>query len=246
MRYAVAILSVLMVCFGAGAQDGFYGTFLLGQKTVDFEPLNQLLRDKLGAEGDLFPNKNLTLGGQGHVIINNSFVLGGKAFGISHERVIHNDDNRRVRITSGMGVGSFGYNFIPENRAGVRLYPKLGLGVSSFFFQSKKPLPPERRVFEDLLVSLDDEIITLGKLGMIVDLGVGLDIYKPFRNFFVLLPGLDFGLLLHAQAGYSFVPGDIKWRRDFDMGGQDQVEGGPDLKFDGFYFNFGLGFGFSN
>jgi hypothetical protein len=69
--------------------------------------------------------------------------------------------------------------------------------------------------------------------------------YKPFKSFFTIVPGLDVGLMLHAEAGYSLLPGSLKWRRDIDLNGKDQVEGGPDMKFNGFYFNVGLGLGLS-
>jgi hypothetical protein len=42
--------------------------------------------------------------------------------------------------------------------------------------------------------------------------------------------------MLHAEAGYSQLPGSLKWRRDIDLNGKDQVEGGPDMKSNGFYF----------
>lgn len=246
MRFIVSLFAVLLTLSGLYAQDGLYGTFLVGQKIVDFGPFNELLKQNFDLEENLFPNSNWTIGGEGHVVINRMFVVGGKAFGISHERVIDHDVQRRVRMTSGMGVGFLGLNIIPENFAGIRLYPNVGAGISSFIIQSKRSLPEERRDFDLVLRTLEDEIVTLGKLGLIIDAGVGFDWYRPFKRFFTFVPGLDLGILVHAQAGYSFLPGDLEWRRDFDMAGQDQVEGGPDLKFDGFYFNLGLGIGLSN
>ncbi|MBN1309693.1 MAG: hypothetical protein JXA18_17360 [Chitinispirillaceae bacterium] len=228
----------------ASAQDGIYGSFIVGQKFVDFSLINTELKKIPGVTEDLFPNNNWTFGGEGHLILAKRLVLGGKAFGIMHERVIQGTDpQRRIRMTAGMGVGTLGLNLFKENRFGIHLYPQVGLGASSLVYQSKRAFTDEQKQFDTVLVGTKDNIETLGKFGLILDLAAGFDWYKPFKNFFTIVPGLDVGLLLHAAAGYSFLPGTLKWRRDFDLKGKDQVEGGPDLKFNGFYFNVGVGIG---
>lgn len=232
--------------FVAAAQDGIYGSFMVGQKFVDFSELNTLLSDQLGVPADFFPNNNWTFGGEGHLILAKRLVLGGKAFGIMHERVLPvegTEPQRRLRMTAGMGVGTVGLNVLKENRFGMHLYPQVGIGASSLVYQSKRQLPEERKQFNTVLVDTMDYIETLGKFGLIIDLALGFDWYKPFKNFFTIVPGLDVGLLLHAEAGYSLLPGSLKWRRDFDLKGKDQVEGGPDVRFNGFYFNIGVGIG---
>jgi len=250
MGRSTIIRFVTLVIIGTGipavAQDGIYGTFLLGQKFVNFTSMNEELY-RLGVTETMFPNNNWTIGGEGHLILGKYLVLGGKAFGIVHERVLPQTDPaepvRRIRTTAGMGIGTVGINVLPPNTAGLHLYPQFGLGASSFLYQSKRAFTEEQKEFDTVLIAMKDNIETLGKMGLIMDFSANLEWYLPFKHFFTIVPGLDFGLLFHAEAGYSLVPGDLKWRRDFDLNGKDQVEGGPDLKFNGFYFNFGFGVG---
>jgi hypothetical protein len=240
-------LLVLGLALAGWAQDGIYGSFIVGQKFIDLKPLNDQL-DQLGYDlGDKpFPNNSLTLGGEGHLILAKRLVLGGKAFGISHERVVAGSSpETRFRVTGGSGMGVVGLNLTGENRFGIHLYPQVGVGVSSFILQKKVAFANAADMNFDNLVSNNDNMTTLGKFGLLVDLGAGFDWYKPFKNFFTIIPGLDVGLMLHAEAGYSLLPMNFKWRRDIDLGGKDQVEGGPDLKFNAFYFNVGLGLGLS-
>ncbi len=243
-------LIVLLIAAAAtivSAQDGIYGSFLVGQKFVDFSLINQELQKINGVPPDLFADNYFTFGGEGHLILAKRLVLGGKAFGIVAEKKLEGtaDPERRIRITSGMGVGTIGFNLTGENRFGIHLFPQLGVGVSSLIYQSKRTMTDEQKQFDTIMVGTRDNVETLGKFGLIIDLAAGFDWYKPFKNFFTIVPGLDVGLMLHAEAGYSLLPGSLKWRRDIDLNGKDQVEGGPDLKFNGFYFNVGLGLGLS-
>ncbi|MBN1760970.1 MAG: hypothetical protein JW863_21765 [Chitinispirillaceae bacterium] len=128
---------VLLIAVAASivsAQDGIYGSFLVGQKFVNFRDVNDTLQQRLGIMEDLFPNNNWTFGGEGHLILAKRLVLGGKAFGIVHERVIPNPDptapQRRIRMTAGMGVGTVGFNLLGKNRFGFHLYPQVGVGAS--------------------------------------------------------------------------------------------------------------------
>lgn len=241
------VVAVFAAWTVVSAQDGIYGSFLVGQKFVDFTPMNDEL-NRVGVPGTLFPNNNTTIGGEGHLILGKYLVVGGKAFGIVHERVVSpagTEPVRRIRMTGGMGVGTVGLNLFPPNKLGLHLYPQMGIGASSFIYQSKRSFTDEQKQFDTVLVGMKDNIETLGKMGLILDFAANLEWYLPFKHFFTLVPGLDFGLLFHAEAGYSLLPGDLKWRRDLDLNGKDQVEGGPDLKFNGFYFNVGFGFGLS-
>ena len=254
---------VLMFLFAgavslASAQDGLYGSFLVGQKFIDFNEMNAQIASKLTdyqIPPELFPSNHWTFGGEGHLILAKRLVLGGKAFGIMYEKTLvpvssTPEFERRIRMTGAMGVGTVGFNLLGENRFGMHLYPQLGLGASSFVYQSKRKHLDEaeneaNKQFDVVLVETQDYMETLAKFGLIVDLAAGFDWYKPFKQFFTIVPGLDFGLLFHAEVGYLLLPGgaNLKWRRDFDLKGKDQVEGGPDLKFDGFYFNIGFGIG---
>lgn len=259
MRKAVACLAVLAVCAGPRAQDGIYGTFLVGQKFIDLQPLNEEIKKLSYVNEDLFPSNKWTIGGEGHLVLGDHLVLGGKGFGIFQEKSVPGNgvdgnadatlgnQDRRFRITGGMGVAQVGISPFKPNNFGLRIYPQIGLGVSSFLFQTKRTMPDdyEGKTFEAVLKNETDDQTTLGKVGLIIDFAASLDWYKPFKHFFTIVPNLDFGPMLHLEAGYSILPADLAWRRDVDLGGKDQVEGGPDLKFNGFYFNLGLGFGLS-
>lgn len=239
---------ILMVAAYAtiiSAQDGIYGSFLVGQKFVDFDKMNEYLELIPDVPPDFFSSNYFTFGGEGHLILAKRLVLGGKAFGIVAERPIYPQEpqRRRIRVTAGMGVGTVGFNLLGENRFGIHLYPQIGAGISSLVYQSKRNMAEKQ--FTTVMIDTMDKVETLGKFGLIIDFAAGFDWYKPFKNFFTIIPGLDVGLLLHAEAGYSLLPGSLDWRRDFDLKGKDQVEGGPDLKFNGFYFNIGLGLGLS-
>ena len=241
------LLFIAVAATIVSAQDGIYGSFLVGQKFVDFSLINQELQKISGVPPELFASNYFTFGGEGHLILAKHLVLGGKAFGIVAEKKLEGtaEPDRRIRITSGMGVGTVGFNLTGENRFGIHLFPQLGVGVSSLIYQSKRPMTDEQKQFDTVMVGTRDNVETLGKFGLIIDFAAGFDWYKPFKNFFTIVPGLDVGLMLHAEAGYSLLPGSLKWRRDIDLKGKDQVEGGPDMKFNGFYFNVGLGLGLS-
>lgn len=80
------------------------------------------------------------------------------------------------------------------------------------------------------------------KVGLAIDGCLALDWYFELIKLVKIIPGLGFGPLVHAEVGYTFVPGNLKWARDLN----DQFEDfHPDIKFDGFYFNVGVGIGLS-
>jgi hypothetical protein len=47
--------------------------------------------------------------------------------------------------------------------------------------------------------------------------------------------------MLHAEAGYTFIPIKLPWLRDTDV-----LDYGPEMKFDGFYFAVGIGIGLTS
>ncbi|MBD3418679.1 MAG: hypothetical protein GF398_01035 [Chitinivibrionales bacterium] len=255
MRLISSLLLVALLWVTAVAQDGIYGSFIVGQKFIDLGPLNDVLKEHWDYSGKEFSNNRWTFGGEGHLVIAKRLILGGRAFGIFDHRKFDTgggaidpaaiDNLKDIKLTAGMGIANVGFNLLPVNKTGLRLYPAIGAGVQSFIFQAVSEINESQKNFEDVLVNNSDEMITLGKIGFVTDVSAGLDWYKPFKNFFTILPGLDLGIMLHAEIGYSFLPVKLKWRRDVDPGGAGQVEGGPDLQFSGMYFNAGLGLGLS-
>lgn len=244
MRYCLAVIGLSAWLFCALAQDGLYGSFLFGQKYVDLTELNNAL-SSMGYNDVEFPTTNWTYGGEGHLVIGKRYMIGGKAFGIMHERVsdVLPTDTCRMRITGGLGLLTLGFSLVPPNPTGIRLYPQLGLGLSSFIFQKKNALP-EDATFNSVVKSTDS-MVTIGKTGWAIDVGVGLDWYKPFKNFFTIIRGLDLGPMLHVECGYTFIPQTLNWLRDVSLSGTDNLTKEPDLKFGGFYWNVGIGIGLS-
>ncbi|MBD3320323.1 MAG: hypothetical protein GF350_04425 [Chitinivibrionales bacterium] len=254
MRFKISCLVVAALFFTVAAQDGIYGSFLIGQKFIDLQPLNDILEKQWDYNGNEFANNKWTFGGEGHLILAKRLVLGGRAFGVFDHRKFSTggdsentniDDLSDLKLTAGMGIANIGFNLLPENRFGMHLYPMAGAGVQSFVFQAVTEIPEAERNFEDVLENNDDEMITMGKIGFVTDVSAGFDWYKPFENFFTIVPGLNVGLMAHFEIGYSFLPVKLKWRRDIDPGGVGQVEGGPDLQFSGLYMNLGFGLGLS-
>lgn len=251
-------VSILILCSLSGqviAQDGIYGTFLVGQKFINLEPLNDILKEKWGYNGAEFSNNRWTFGGEGHLVLGQRLVIGGRAFGIFDYRKFSTDnpsahpeteDIKDLKLTAGMGIANIGFNLFRENRFGIKAYPMVGAGVQSFIFQAISEIDPANREFDYVLEHNNDNMITMGKVGFVTDVALGIDWYKPFKNFLTFFPGLDFGLMLHFEIGYSFLPLKLNWRRDVDPGGYGQVEGGPDLQFSGLYMNLGVGIGLSS
>ncbi len=252
------LLSMLLLCSLAGqvrSQDGIYGSFLVGQKFINLEPLNDILKTNWGYNGAEFVNNRWTFGGEGHLVLGQRLVIGGRAFGIFDYRKFSTADPaahsetenlKDLKLTAGMGIANIGFNLFKENRFGIKAYPMVGAGVQSFIFQAISEIDPEDRQFDYVMENNSDYMVTMGKVGFVTDAALGIDWYKPFKHFFTLFPGLDFGLMMHFEVGYSFLPVKLNWRRDVDPGGVGQVEGGPDLQFSGLYLNLGVGLGLSS
>lgn len=256
MRKAVLCVAVLGFLFGASAQDGLYGSFLLGQKFVNNMPaFNDAVKQNLGAytlRRDFAPNY-FTLGGQGYLLMAKRLMLGGKAWAFTSGEIvvdgtdIEGDDvpTRKVSLSGGIGLGTVGFSILPPNRLGLHLYPQLGLGVAPFVFHSKRDY--EGDVAEDSLASFeyivrtgDDQQATLAKGSFVIDVCVGADLH-PFKIVFPLFPGIHVWPLIHLEAGYSIIPGNIEWVRGATSLGEDDWQ--PDIKADGFYIVGGIGVG---
>ena len=121
------------------------------------------------------------------------------------------------------------------------MIPQVGLGVSSFLLQNKSEFQSSEDDFNNAFG--DDKRSVLTKVGLAIDVALAFDWYIKVIELVKIIPGLGFGPLIHAEAGYTIVPGNTEWIRDFNDAGNDQE---PDLSFNGFYFNVGVGIGLSS
>jgi len=227
------------------AQDGIYGTFLAGFKYLDMGPINTTLNANpdLDMRGD-FPNASLVFGGEGHIIIARRLVIGGMAFGRTNREELNTTTGTHpeggIQFTGGVAEGFLGFNLLRDNRFGIHLYPRFGLGASTFILSRKIDFPDgSSQTFTNNLI--DDQRSVVQKIGFALDPGIGLDWYKPFKNFFTIIPGLDVGIMMHIGAGFIIVPGQTNWFREVDQ--LDDYE--PDVVYDGLYVNIGFGIGLS-
>ncbi len=180
------------------------------------------------------------VGGKGMLIYDEETRLGDASNG---------ESDRFYKFTAGMGVANIGYAFVGAKDR-LRLYPQVGLGATSFLFQVKEPFPADSAVDFPLALE-DDHMSMIQKMGLAVDLCLGFDWFVEFIELKALVPGLAIGPLLHAEAGYTFVPGELAWKRDTDdlkvrNDGELTPQHTPHLKFQGFYFNVGIGLGLSS
>jgi hypothetical protein len=246
MRFIASLFIAAFFVAGSFAQDGIYGSFIVGQKFVKLQPLNDSLK-RLGYDIE-FPTHCWTFGGEGHVIVAKRFVLGGKGFAFFNEKVLPTDPAnptdpvRRMKISGGMGIGSVGYALLCDYESGVKVYPQLGLGLAPFLFQTKRQLDATNNSFAHIIVSGDDNMTVLEKVGFVIDGCVSMDWYMKFIHLLAIVPGLETGPMLHGEVGYTYCPGNLRWLRDIDQ----LSDFHPDMKFDGFYFNLGIGLGISS
>ena len=265
MKKLLSIVVVGVLCAGALAQDGIYGSFLLGYKHLDLDPLNNRLAQMNNltlSEG--FNNSSMILGGEGHLILAERLVLGFTGFGRANGRQILDSvlitfpngsgqvmAPQRLQFNGAVLMGVLGLNLIKENRLGWHLFPRVGVGASGFTLQKKVVYPVEyyttgstpgtpQGAFESIL-STDDGISVLRKFGLAIDPGIGFDWYKPFKNFFTFIPGLDVGLMAHFDIGWIIMPVRTNWFREISS--IEEYE--PDVKYDGLHMHFGVGLGLS-
>ena len=251
------IVAVAIIVGGVStslAQDGFYGSFQLGQKIVNMDPLNQKLTElntanALNGPVDPFANNYWILGGEGHAILAKHLVLGGKGMVCFKEHKTTPEkvttlnttmQPEEIKITMGLGLATLGYAFLAGSDKQIRLYPQIGGGLTTFLLQHKYPINPDTTSFNEAFV--DDGQSVIQKIGWAVDGALGLDYYIELIELKRLVPGLNFGPLVHAEIGYTFVGKNMKWMRDV----KPINDFNPDLSLKGFYFNVGLGLGLSS
>jgi hypothetical protein len=95
--------------------------------------------------------------------------------------------------------------------------------------------------FDSILVTENDGMTAIQKVGLILDASLCVDWYLKFIHLLSIIPGLETGPMLHLEAGYTITPADLKWMRDVD-----QLTYNPAMKFNGFYVNVGVGLGLSS
>jgi hypothetical protein len=242
---------VAALCLGASlahAQDGIYGSFNVGQKFVDMSVLNTSLHDA-GYKYEDFINNYFTIGGSGHFILATHFMVGGKGLAIFNEREITKsaptDTTQLVKMTGGFGLGNIGYAFLGGEKNQFRLYPQVGVGLSTVLLQVKSEFPDSAPSFSQIMDptnAANDRMTVLQKVGLAVDFCLGLDYFVEFIELKALIPGLTVGPLFHAEAGYTLNPVKMNWMRDVDQLSTWE----PDISFKGFYWNVGLGLGLSS
>ncbi len=243
MKKVAGIIGALALC--AMAQDGFYGSFMVGQKIVNMDPLNTTLKEKYADQGFSDFTKNYwTFGGEGHMIIARHFVLGGKGVGYWNTRKLTRggEEQGEIKMTSALGLGTFGYALIAGDKERIRIIPQVGVGASTLMIQRKEYLSAEDEDAKKFSTVLeDDSMSVMQKVGLAVDAGLGVDYYLPIIEMVNIIPGLTFGPLIHGEIGYTMIPGNLKWMRDVDM----LADFHPDIKPQGLYFNLGIGMGLS-
>ncbi len=251
MKRSLMLLTsvILLISFTIAAQDGIYGSFMVGFKNIDMAPLDENLNNSnLYKDKIEFGNQYLTIGGEGHIILAKHLVIGGKAIGTFRnieadfradttgptDSLVKND----VKITTGMAVGTLGFAFLAGDEKQLRIIPHVGIGASSFLLQRKDRLEDEED-FNDL--HLDDQMTTIQKAQIAIDLAASFDWFIELIEFKRIIPGLGFGPLIHIEVGYTLTPGDTQWLRDIDKA----TEYNPNLSFQGFYATAGIGIGLS-
>lgn len=242
MKHIFTGALLLFLVFSLQAQDGIYGSFTIGQKIVNLDPLNERL-ENMNYGKDLFIKNYWIFGGEGHIILGKHFVIGGKGVAMWKEEHPNGADesDTTVKVVGGMGLGTLGYAFLAGSEKQIRLIPQIGIGVSTFLLQNKFSIEDLEIPFDTAF--FDDKRSVLTKAGLAIDLALAFDWYIKLIELVKIIPGLGFGPLIHAEVGYTLVPGNIEWMRDFD---DPYDEWEPDIKFDGFYFNVGLGIGLSS
>jgi len=236
------------------AQDGIYGSLLIGQKFVNnMAGFNTFVKNNLPSGQTLqrdFESNFWTIGGTGYLQVFKHLMVGGKAWAFtSGEIVINNptapDTIRKLSISGGIGMFTLGANLLTENKFGLQLYPQVGLGIAPFAFHTKTMYVGDVNIdstasLEYITKTGNDNQATVAKGGFVIDGCFGFN-WHPFLVLFPLFPGVKIWPMLHLEIGYSFIPGNIQWTREADMLGGDDWE--PDIKADGLYISGGVGLG---
>jgi hypothetical protein len=240
------LLVMLTVSAAGFAQDGLYGSFTLGKKFIDMQPLNDALNSANVPVA--FASDQWILGGEGHMIVAKHFLAGGKGFvTLNNPQKFTDADgvNGEMKMTGILAMATLGYSFNAGRNNALRLYPLVGGGVTTVILQNKAYLHQPSTAdtsFADVISNREDYMSVIQKVGAAIDLGLGFDYFLEFIELKALIPGLVFGPMFHIDAAYTFTPGNLRWMRDVD----NLADFHPDITFKGFYFNAGIGIGLSS
>jgi hypothetical protein len=199
------------------------GVFRAGVLRLKLDDLNARL------EGAGYPHLDATVpvwggGGYGRV---GDFLLGLELHGGLDPSAAAGP--RRTSLKGGYGLTRARY--VMPSLGGLTLYPAAGVGAGGLWLQIAEPGAPD---FDDVLDNpLRGATLSTG-IHLLLDLGVGLE-YRIRATSGE--GGRAGGVLLGAEAGYVFAPGDTSWGLD----GLAEARDGPKLGIEGFYLWFSLG-----
>lgn len=238
----IVFTMVLLLCGIAAAQNGLYGTFILGQKFIKMDAMDAALAGNAATQGVDVPNNFFTIGGEGHMIVAKHLAIGGKGSAFGYEKKLDADatyPRRAVRVSGGIGLGTLGFALpIHGNSLALNIIPQLGLGLAPLVFQySDLEVADTATTFDQYLTRGNDGKVDLVKVGPVVDVCLGGDLYLKVIRMLSIIPGLETGLLIHAEVGWAQVLGNTKWVRDLEE--LDSFE--PDVDMTGTYVNVGIG-----
>lgn len=241
MRFLIASAVVFMTALGTLGQDGIYFSVSGGQKVLGVKEFNDSLKT-FGYKTEFKPTF-LTYSGEAHFIMGKRFVVGGKLFLFSQEQDVEERAGRTMKIFGHAGIGSLGYAILDGKSNGFRLYPQVGAGLAQTNFQVSDSIVSgagENKFFTMVYLA-DEKQSLLKKSGLVVDGCIAMDYDLNFIPSMKCMSGIGTKLLVHAEFGYSFVPGELAWKR-----GKDELTNPqPELNFTGLYYSVGMGFGFS-
>jgi hypothetical protein len=245
MRFLITVAFMLIAASGVTAQDGIYCSISGGQMVLDVEGINKTLGpyELSNPLMTKFTPAILNFSGEIHFIMGKRFVLGGKGFLFSQEQHAPQGLNREMKILGNMMVGNLGYTILDGKDNGFRLFPQIGVGVAKTVFQVKDTFSVNN---DDALNTLlfgfvSDNLAEINKKGLVVDACVAMDWDWSFFPSMKCMSGIGCMPLLHAEFGFTFVPKKLAWMRDSN----ELTATEPEINLGGFYYGFGIGFGFT-
>lgn len=238
MRFFVTALFTVITALGVSAQDGIYCSFSAGQKNLGVKDINDTL--KINTYPVIFKPTFLIYSGEVHFIVGKRFVLGGKGFVFSQEQTGTVTLTRILKISGNMMVGSLGFTVLDGKDYGFRLFPQIGVGLAQTNFQTSEGFTTESK-FSTVVIGVNDSLAELTKKGLVVDACLAMDWDWNFFPSMECMAGIGCRPLLHAEFGYTFLPKPLNWSR----GSDEFTVTRPEINFNGLYYGFGIGFGFT-
>jgi hypothetical protein len=243
MKFLVSAALVTAMAVSGFAQDGIYVTFSAGQKLVGgIDTLNGVSKtyEINHNPKDEFKPTFFNLSGEVHFIMGKRFVLGGKGFLFSQEQKATFLGGGKKNVKGIMGTGNVGFSILDGKSNGLRVFPQIGIGVSSLRYQVVDEYSNED-IFAQIHSTGKDYLGELQKKGLLIDACLAIDYDLQFIPGMSCMSGISALPLLHIEFGYNYTPKKLPWM--CGAGETPQID--PDLTFTGLYYSFGIGFGFS-